>query len=518
MLNNIIKSKINKLWETLWSGGLTNPASSIEQISYLLFIRRLDIVDSQRSAIHKSYKSIFSSTFKVPETEKEIDGQLLRWSVFTKNVQDYEALRRHIEVNVFSFLKNLKAIDEPFSRYMKNAYFGIQKASLLKSTIEFIEEIYREIDKEVKNGQEFQDIQGDIYEYLLNQLAISGKNGQFRTPRHIIQLMCELVDPKVGDKIADPSCGSGGFLVAAFQHILKGFTSDKFIIEDENGFKKGTKADTLPQNKRKVLDEQSFYGFDIDINMVRMSLMNLMMHGIMHPNIEYNDTLSKRYNEDDTYDIMLANPPFKGSIDTSDINPNLKIGKLGSKTELLFVERIIKSLKTQGRAGIIIPDGVLFGATKAHKSLRKMLLEECSVDAIISMPSGVFRPYAGVSTAIIILTKGKPSTNVWFYELKSDGYTLNDERKKIPNDYPLRFLLNEWKKRNVDLDLDRKSISFFVPIKEIEKNAYDLNISTYKQHEYISKEYESPRQILTRLEQFEKEITSEISELSKMLK
>jgi len=522
MLTQEIKSKINRLWDNLWSGGLTNPATAIDQLSYLLFIRRLDQMDTLKSKEINGYKSIFG---------KRND---LRWSVFTKSFKtksvngtqkiDYEKMRLHIDRNVFPFIKQLNGKDQPFTRYMNNAYFGIPKDTLLKSAIESIEEIYSEIEKEVNKGQVFQDTQGDIYEYLLNQLSISGKNGQFRTPRHIIQLICELVNPKLGEKIADPACGTGGFLLAAYHHILRDFTSEKYIssdIEDDgDGLKKGTKADKITPNQRKKLNEHTFFGFDIDVNMVRIGLMNLMMHGITRPNIEYMDTLSKKYKEEGVYDVILANPPFKGSIDREDINESLEIGKLSGnpKTELLFIERIIRSLKPSGRAGIIIPDGVLFGSSKAHKLVRKMLLDTCELQAVISMPSGVFRPYAGVSTAILILKKGKATQNIWFYEMKSDGRSLTDERKRLKGQFPLPALLTSFNNRSVRKDNNRKHQHFYVPIKDVIKNDYDISISAYKEFQIEEKNYVPPKEILKIVEELERSIFEDINDLNKMLK
>lgn len=521
MLSQELRSKINKLWDTLWSGGLTNPATAIDQLSYLLFIRRLDKMDSQKLIEIKNYKSIFSS-----------ENQMMRWTIFTNSFREevakgntiinYAKMSEHIELNVFPFIKNLNSKDQPFTRYMKNAYFGIPKDSLLKSSIELIEDIYKEIEKEVDNGQIFQDTQGDIYEYLLNQLAISGKNGQFRTPRHIIQLICELVDPKIGEKIADPACGTGGFLLSAYHHILRDFTSDEYISDDRSdegdGLRKGTRGDKLSEKQSKLLNEKTFFGFDIDTNMVRVGLMNLMMHGITQPNIEYMDTLSLKYNEDNTYDVMLANPPFKGVIDKEDINPNLQIGTMVSKTELIFIERIIKSLKPNGRGGIIIPDGVLFGSTAAHKEVRKMLLEQCELQTVISMPSGIFKPYAGVSTAILIFTKGSPTERVWFYEMSSDGRTLNDERKRIKGTFPLVDIVEGHKNRNLLDEGRRIDKHFYVDIKEIVNNNYDLSINTYKEIEIIQKDYPAPKKILASIEKMEKEILKDIQTLNKMLK
>lgn len=522
MLTAELKSKINKLWDTLWSGGLTNPATAIDQLSYLLFIRRLDKMDDVKSKEIKGYKSLFSGE----KTE-------LRWSVFTKMFQvkdqdgtikiDYEQMREHIETKVFPFIKQLNDKDQPFTRNMKNAFFGIPKDSLLKSAIECIEDIYDYIEKKVEQGQAFQDTQGDIYEYLLNQLSISGKNGQFRTPRHIIQLICELVNPKIGEQIADPACGTGGFLLAAYHHILRDFTSERFInedLEDEgDGLRKGTKADKLIASQRKVLDEKTFYGFDIDTNMVRIGLMNLMMHGITQPNIDYMDTLSKKYKDVNKFDVILANPPFKGNIDKEDINSNLELGKLGGspKTELLFIEQIIQSLKQGGRAGVIIPDGVLFGSSKAHKLARQILLESCELNAVISMPSGVFRPYAGVSTAILIFNKGKATKNVWFYEMSSDGRTLTDDRKRILGQFPLRNLLHDWKTKSAK-SKDRKAVHFYVPVKEIVENGYDLSINTYKEHQIIELDYLPPKTLLASINQMEDDISKAIKELDNMLK
>lgn len=530
-----LKSKINKLWDNLWSGGLTNPATAIDQLSYLLFIRRLDKMDSRKVKEIKGYKSIFLGTSTLPNIKEKVSNKSLRWSDFTTSFKykdeegkekiDYEEMREHIELKVFPFIKQLAAKDQPFTKYMKNAFFSIHKDTLLKTAIESIEDIYSEIEREVEQGQVFQDTQGDLYEYLLNQLSISGKNGQFRTPRHIIQVICEIVDPKYGETVSDPACGTGGFLLAAYHHMLRDFTSEQYISNDReedegDGLKKGTKGDKLSVKQRKTLEEKTFYGFDIDMNMVRVGLMNLMMHGITHPNIEYLDTLSKKFKQERLYDVILANPPFKGSIDKEDIDTGLELGKLSSKpkTELLFIERIIKSLKANGRAGVIIPDGVLFGSSKAHQEARKMLLEECELNAVISMPSGVFKPYAGVSTAILIFKKGKSTKNVWFYEMKSDGRSLNDDRKRIKGEYPLPQLVDSWDKKNLKTDKDRKSQHFYVPIKEIVNNGYDLSINPYKEFEYEEKDYPPPKQILKSILKMEKEIVKEIQELDKMLK
>ena len=310
-----------------------------------------------------------------------------------------------IQAKVFPFLKTLGKEESSFAKHMSNAVFIISKPSLLVEAVNIIDEIFDEILKQESAGQGIQDTQGDIYEYLLSEITSAGKLGQFRTPRHIIQLISELVDPKLGDTICDPACGTGGFLLGAYQHILTSHTSKENQKIDENGLTRGLLGDKLTDARQWTqLKEKTFYGYDMDESMVRIGLMNLMMHGISSPNIDQKDTLSKKFNEDNRYDVIMANPPFKGSIDKGDINESLSLPT--TKTELLFINRIIKSLRIGGRAGVIVPDGVLFGSSKAHKQARKMLLNECELQGVVSMPSGVFKPYAGVSTAILVLCEG----------------------------------------------------------------------------------------------------------------
>ena len=302
--------------------------------------------------------------------------------------------------NVFPFIKSLKNGGEVFSQYMQDAVFIIPKASLLAEAVGIIDEIYTEIERERQDaGQNFQDVQGDLYEYLLSEIASAGKNGQFRTPRHIIQMIVALVDPKLGEEICDPACGTGGFLLGAYQHILTRHTSPALLSIGDDGIEHGIAGDRLTDPRQwKALKESMFHGYDFDTTMVRIGLMNLLLHGIDRPHLEYKDTLSKSFTERDRYDVVLANPPFKGSIDKSDINEDLRLKT--TKTELLFVNRIINLLRVGGRAGVIVPDGVLFGSSNAHKDLRKMLIEECELQGIVKMPAGVFKPYAGVSTAL----------------------------------------------------------------------------------------------------------------------
>jgi type I restriction enzyme M protein len=377
---------------------------------------------------------------------------------------------------------------------MKDAVFIIPKPSLLVESVSLIDRIYQIIEQESEAGQTFQDTQGDMYEYLLSEIAQAGKNGQFRTPRHIIQMMVELVNPRLGESMCDPACGTGGFLLGAYQQLLTQYTSEERRFTDENGFIKGTYGDKLTNEKLwKQLKENTFFGYDFDNTMVRIGLMNLMLHGITQPNIDLKDTLSKKYNEDNKYDVIMANPPFKGSIDKGDINEGFKLGT--TKTELLFVNRIFNSLKMGGRAAVIVPDGVLFGSSNAHRQAREMIINECELQGVISMPSGVFKPYAGVSTAVLVFVKGGKTEKVWYYDMESDGYSLDDKRdKKDKSDIP--DIIINWNLREKTEGNDRKAKYFFVPVDEIKNNGYDLSINRYKEMVYEEIEYDTPSEII----------------------
>jgi len=498
MLNTTLKSSIGRLWDKFWSGGISNPLTAIEQISYLLFMKRLDEMDIKKRQdaefTGEAYKSIFIG---------DKDG--CRWSHF-RQMEGGEMLV-HIQTKVFPFLKTIGKEESPFAKHMGNAVFIISKPSLLVEAVNIIDEIFEEIAKQESRGQGFQDTQGDIYEYLLSEITSAGKLGQFRTPRHIIQLICELVDPKLGDTICDPACGTGGFLLGAYQHIITTHTSKEHRQTDENGLTRGGLGDKLTDERQWThLKEKTFYGYDMDESMVRIGLMNLMMHGISNPNIEQKDTLSKKYDEDNYFDVIMANPPFKGSIDKGDINESLSLAT--TKTELLFINRIIKSLKIGGRAGVIVPDGVLFGSSTAHKQARKMLLNDCELQGIISMPSGVFKPYAGVSTAILIFVKGGETEKVWFYDMQSDGYTLDDKRSKINGGGDLPDIVTKWKNRKNQTENKKNSKFFYVDKKEIEEADFDLSINRYKVTDYEEVIYEDPKVILKKIEKLEQEIIS----------
>ena len=548
--NPELQTKINQLWNKFWSGGISNPLTAIEQITYLLFMKRLDELDQKRQAdaefTGEKYISKFTGKWVPPEyraksregdtqveTAKKIsDGKMyeiekrtLRWSEF-KHMQAEDMLQ-HVQSKVFPFLRDMNGAESNFTHHMKNAVFIIPKPALLVEAVKTIDEIFEVMEKDSRDkGQAFQDIQGDVYEMLLSEIATAGKNGQFRTPRHIIKLMAELVQPQLGHKIADPACGTGGFLLGAYQYIvtqlaIKADTKD--LTPDEDGFVRTSVAAALTEKAQAILTS-TLWGYDIDATMVRLGLMNLMMHGIDEPHIDYKDTLSKSFTEEAEYDVVMANPPFTGSIDKGDINENLSLDT--TKTELLFVENIYRLLKKGGTACVIVPQGVLFGSGKAFKELRQKLIERCDLKAVITLPSGVFKPYAGVSTAILLFTKvwgpkdkvTKPATeNVWFYEMAADGYSLDDKRSKQAGYGDLQDIVAKYHARNPETDTDRTAKCFAVPRAEIanDENNFDLSLSRYKQDVFEEVHYDAPAVILDRLLQAEVGEASD-DELSKV--
>ena len=506
MLNPTIKSKVDQLWDKFWSGGIANPLTAMEQISFLLFIRRLDVSERERAANAEWLSQTYESPFQ--------DHEDCRWSSF-RNLPGSQMLP-HVRDTVFPFIKTIRGEDSHFTKYMADAVFLVPKESLLVEAVAIIDDIYDEIERQrQEERQTFHDTQGDLYEYLLSEISSAGKNGQFRTPRHIIQMIVALVDPKLSDEIIDPAAGTGGFLLGAYQHIITAHTSPEQRFTDENGLPRGLAGDRLTDERQwTVLREQMLHGYDFDVTMVRIGLMNLLLHGIDRPNFQYMDTLSKRYDEANRYDVCLANPPFKGSIDKGDINEALSLST--TKTELLFVNRMITLLRIGGRTGVIVPDGVLFGSSKAHTQLRRMLIEECELQGVVSMPSGVFKPYAGVSTAVLFFVKGGQTEHVWFYDMQADGYSLDDKRDKIEeSDIP--DVIAQWKERDPSLHTDRKAKAFFVPAQEIRDNKYDLSINRYKEIEYEEVEYEPPKVILQKLRVLEDEIRADLDVLEEML-
>lgn len=531
--NPALKSEISKLWDKFWSGGIANPLTAIEQITYLLFMKRIDDLELKKEQdakfLGEPYISRFSGSWLPPEfrnlekeEEKEkhkVDKSTLRWSEFTQ-ITPAEDMLTHVQTRVFPFLKDMNGEKSNFTHHMKNAVFIIPKPSLLVEAVSIINTIFNIMKKDaIENNQAFQDIQGDVYEYLLSEIATAGKNGQFRTPRHIIKLVVELIKPLLGENTIDPACGSGGFLLGAYQYVITQLAKNSGEVlpePDKDGFIRTSVAAGLDSKKQAIIND-SLNGFDIDITMVRLGLMNLMMHGIDAPNIDYQDTLSKNFFQSAQYNVVMANPPFTGSIDKGDINEDFSLNT--TKTELLFVEKIYQLLKKGGRAGVIIPQGVLFGAGKAFKELRKLLLERCQLEAVISMPSGIFKPYAGVSTAILVFTKlydakdkvVEPATEkVWFYDMQSDGYSLDDKRIELDHFGDLQDIIIKFEERhNLDIDKsDRTQKYFVVPRSEIEEQDYSLSFNTYQEDIIEEIEYQDPLVIIDNL------LKTEIGELS----
>ncbi|WP_338452552.1 class I SAM-dependent DNA methyltransferase [Niallia oryzisoli] len=485
MITGEIKNKVDKIWETFWTGGITNPLTVIEQFTYLLFIKGLDEVETTKEKeaefLGLDYEGLFPK-----------DKQHLRWHRF-KQLGSPEEMYEVVSKEVFPFIKELHGTDDSaYSKYMGDAMFMIPTANMLAKIVDGIDNI----------PMKDRDTQGDLYEYLLSKIATAGTNGQFRTPRHIIKMMVELMKPTPEDIIIDPAMGSAGFLVAASEY-LRNNHSDMFLV----------------QGLKEHFHNTMFYGNDMDRTMLRIGAMNMMLHGVDNPNIEYRDSLSEVNKDKETYTLVLANPPFKGSLDYDAVsNDLLKIAKT-KKTELLFLSLFIRILKPGGRAAVIVPDGVLFGSSNAHKQIRKEIIDNHKLEAIISMPSGVFKPYAGVSTAIIIFTKtGAGGTdNVWFYSMKADGFSLDDKRTPIEeNDIP--DIIERFNNIVAENERKRTEQSFFVSVGELRENDYDLSINKYKEIEYEKVEYESPKVILEKVEIIEREIIKGIQELKEMIR
>ncbi|HTA27105.1 MAG TPA: class I SAM-dependent DNA methyltransferase [Bacteroidia bacterium] len=525
MLSSEIKSKVQTLWDRLWAGGLANPIEAIEQISFLLFMKRLEVF---RPKIAKN----------------------LKWSEYTK--YEDKKLTIHIKNVVFPFIKNdLSQENDPFAIAMDDAVFKINSPALLRDAISYIDNIYKEIDSEITNKRNyFQDIQGDVYEHLLQQTSEAGKNGQFRTPRHIISMMAEILNPDIDGKICDITSGTGGFLVGAYQYIISKYSNKK--EKNDDGLMRGADAMKLNGEKRKLLEENTFYGFDLDYTMVRIGVMNLMMHGITKPNIVHVDSLSHDYEEVEIsrlhskktvslsdkriqglYKYILANPPFTGRVDSKRISDNLdriyppqldendNRKNITVQSELLFLERIIYMLQEGGKACVIVPEGVLFNSGKTHQAIRKLLLTDCTLEGIISLPSGVFLPYTGVKTSIIIFQKRKfrspetalQSVDVWYYGMESDGYTLDNARKR-KIDTPLSDSIKQWTGKDSIDQTDRKLEHFNVPVAEIKENDYELNFNLYKEFIYEPQDFEPTNSLLKRLQELEKEISKGLSQLN----
>ena len=498
MITGELKNKIDSLWDTFAAGGLVNPLSVIEQITYLMFIHDLDDSDNLRAKeadmLGLPYQSIFAGEVQVGD--RTIDGQQLKWSV----LHDFPAAKMYAVVQdwVFPFIKNLHSDkNSAYSKYMDDAIFMLPTPLLLSKVVDALDEIYR-----LMSESQAADVRGDTYEYLLSKISQSGRNGQFRTPRHIIRMMVELMDPKADDIICDPACGTSGFLVTAGEYLKERRKEEIFFN----------------RQKKDHYMSHMFFGYDMDRTMLRIGAMNMMTHGIDNPFIEYRDSLSDQNPDKDKYSLILANPPFKGSLDADIVSTDLlKVCKT-KKTELLFLALFLRMLRVGGRCACIVPDGVLFGSSTAHKAIRRELVDGNRLEAVISMPSGVFKPYAGVSTAVLIFTKtGHGGTdNVWFYDMQADGFSLDDKRSPVQeNDIP--DIVARFHDLEAEKDRQRTERSFFVPKAEIVENGYDLSINKYKKTEYKPVEYPPTSQIMAELRELEMQISEEMDKLERML-
>lgn len=498
MITGELKNRIDGLWDVFAAGGLVNPLDVIEQITYLMFIRDLDDTDNIRAKeavmLGLPHKSIFADVVKVGD--REIEGKQLKWSTF----HDLPAAKMYSTVQewVFPFIKNLhEDKDSAYSKYMGDAIFKIPTPLLLDKIVNILDDIYDQM-AQIKDS----DIRGDVYEYLLSKIAQSGLNGQFRTPRHIIRMMVELMEPAADEMICDPACGTAGFLVAAGDYLKEKHRDEIFFNRE----------------KKDHYMNHMFFGYDMDRTMLRIGAMNMMTHGVDNPYIEYRDSLSDQNPDKGKYSLILANPPFKGSLDADTVSADLlKVCKT-KKTELLFIALFLRMLKTGGRCACIVPEGVLFGSSSAHKAIRKLLIEDNRLQAVISMPSGVFKPYAGVSTAVLVFTKTEHggTDKVWFYDMQADGLSLDDKRTPIAeNDIP--DIVARFKNLAAEEGRERTEKSFLVPKSEIVANDYDLSVNKYKKAEYKPVEYAPTSEILTELNELELDITAGLAELEDLL-
>ncbi|HCF96250.1 MAG TPA: restriction endonuclease subunit M [Verrucomicrobia bacterium] len=493
MVTGDLKSKIDRIWDSMWSGGISNPLSVIEQLTYLLFIKGLDEVQTRRESKSNRTRKPLEDPIFGPDQDH------LRWSRFKETAP--EEMFVTVRDQVFPFIKSLggngktkEGGDSTYTQHMKDAIFMMPTPRLLANVVDQLDGI------DMSNS----DTKGDLYEYMLSKIASSGQNGQFRTPRHIIKLMVEMTQPTPKDVICDPACGTAGFLIAASEYLIEHHGDAIYKSEAS----------------RRKFNSGTFHGYDFDSTMLRIGSMNMLLHGVENPDIRYRDSLAQADDlDEEKFSLILANPPFAGSLDYESTAKDLLQIVKTKKTELLFLALFLRLLQTGGRAAIIVPDGVLFGSSRAHKSLRKILVEDQRLDAVISMPSGVFKPYAGVSTAILFFTKTNSggTEEVWFYDMQADGFTLDDKRTPQPGKNDIPDILKRWGRRDAEKKRKRTDRSFLVPKSEIVGNDYDLSINRYKEVEYEAVEHESPREILQRLAKLEKEIAAGRKELEGML-
>ena len=513
MITGELKSRIDSLWTDFWTGGITNPLTVIEQITFLMYSRMLDMMERRDEAKAKhGGKSTYVRRFND-------DEQNCRWETWRH--YGAEDMLPHVRDHVFAHFRKLATrstgADSQFAAFMKDAQMMIMNPRLLSRAVAAVHNL--PLDKG--------DTKGDLYEYLLSKLTTAGINGQFRTPRHIIRLMVELMDPQPTDRICDPACGTAGFLIETYDHLLRQYSSDAGReTKVVDGEEVTTYSGDLLQPHRHHVDTDMFHAFDFDATMLRIATMNLVMHGVAEPDVHYQDTLSEAFEErhpqasNGTFDLILANPPFKGSLDEQDVAADLLRTVKTKKTELLFIALILRMLKTGGRSATIVPDGVLFGSSKAHVQLRKHLIDDNQLEAVISLPSGVFRPYAGVSTAIIVFSKGGRTENVMFYDVLDDGFSLDDKRAKVGDgkgDLPeVLAKYQQWCRGDGGFE-DRRAKAFEVSAREIREEGYDLSINRYKDHVQPGEIHDDPNDILARLKDLETQIQRELHELDGLL-
>lgn len=486
MITGEIRNKIDRIWDSFWTGGITNPLTVIEQFTYLLFIKSLD--DKQLNSEKEA--SILGIKPKVIFDKEKED---LRWSNFKHF--DSEKMYKVIATEVFPFIKKLNGnADSSFARFMEDAIFTIPTPRMLETVVTNIDELMADLP--------LKDL-GDLYEYMLSKLTTAGKNGQFRTPRHIIDMMVELVKPTPSDIIIDPAAGTAGFLISVADYLKKNYENEIFTSEQ----------------LKEHFNNEMFNGNEIDTTMLRIGTMNMLLHDVENPQIHYVDSLSKSNKEREKYTLVLANPPFKGSLDKEAVADDLTRITNTGKTELLFIGLILELLKSGGRAGVIVPDGVLFGASNAHKSLRKEIIDKHKLEGVISMPSGVFKPYTGVSTAILFFTKtGIGGTDkVWFYDMEADGLSLDDKREKV-KDNDIEDIIARFHKLENEEERERTEKSFLVPVEEIRENGYDLSINRYKEMVYDEVEYEEPEVIVEKIRGLEEDILLGLEEIERLVK
>lgn len=512
MLTGTIRNQVDRVWMAIFTGGISNPLEVVEQLTYLLFLRRLDEMQTlEENKAARLKKTVERNIFPKGNDAKGRSYQDMRWSRL-KNLEAQD-MYTVVSEHAFPFLRELGGDGSTYSKHMQGARFTLPTPALLAKVVDMLDEIQMD-DRDTK---------GDIYEYMLGKLATAGQNGQFRTPRHIIQLLVELTAPQAKDTICDPASGTCGFLVAASEYVRKHHPE---MLVDAAG--------------AKHYNNTMFNGYDFDNTMLRIGSMNMLLHGVESPEITYRDSLSQDFAlEEEKYSLILANPPFAGSLDYDTTAKDLLAVVKTKKTELLFLALFLKLLKPGGRAAVIIPDGVLFGSSKAHKDLRKLIVEEQKLDAVISLPSGVFKPYAGVSTAVVIFTKTNSggTDNVWFYDMKADGWSLDDKRQPLldadklgatpatalsADEYEknnLPDVLKRWEQRaGNEVKNSRTAQSFCVPANEIAAAGYDLSLNRYKEvvHEHV--EHVPPQQLIAELKQLEAEIQAGLVELEGLLK